>query len=83
MERLDDAFVDARVLVEVPVGSRKALLVPQAALITRSGLDFVRVMREEGEVERVVVPGETVMRDGKAFVEILTGLAAGDSVILP
>ncbi|MCK9550873.1 efflux RND transporter periplasmic adaptor subunit [Aquamicrobium sp.] len=83
VERLDDAFVDARVLVEVPVGSRKALLVPQAALITRSGLDFVRVMREEGEVERVVVPGETVMRDGKAFVEILTGLAAGDSVILP
>ena len=83
VERLDDAFVDARVLVEVPVGSRKALLVPQAALVTRSGLDFVRVMREEGEVERVVVPGETVMRDGKAFVEILTGLAAGDSVILP
>jgi RND family efflux transporter MFP subunit len=81
--QLDDAFVDARMLVEVPVGTRSALLVPEAALVTRSGLDFVRVMAGETEVERVVVPGETVKRGDEIFVEILTGLAAGDSVILP
>jgi multidrug efflux pump subunit AcrA (membrane-fusion protein) len=67
----------------VPVGTRSALLVPEAALVTRSGLDFVRVMAGETEVERVVVPGETVKRGDEIFVEILTGLAAGDSVILP
>lgn len=83
VERLDDAFVDARVLVEVPVGMRSALLVPQAALATRSGLDFVRVMAGKDEAERVVVRGETIMQDGKAHVEILTGLEAGDSVIVP
>lgn len=41
-------FVDARVLVRVPVGSRSALTVPAMAVATRSGLDFVRV-REDGE----------------------------------
>lgn len=83
IERLDDAFVDARMLVEVPVGARDALLVPQAALINRSGLDFVRVLTDGVEVERAVVPGETVMRDGEAFVEILTGLAAGETIVVP
>ncbi|EXL02724.1 efflux RND transporter periplasmic adaptor subunit [Aquamicrobium defluvii] len=83
VEGLDDAFVDARVLVEVPVGMRSALLVPQAALATRAGLDFVRVMAGGAEVERVVVAGETIMQDGKTHIEILTGLEAGDSVIAP
>ena len=83
VEGLNDAFVDARVLVEVPVGMRSALLVPQAALSTRAGLDFVRVMAGGAEVERVVVPGETIMQDGKTHIEILTGLEAGDSVIVP
>lgn len=83
VEGLDDAFVDARILVEVPVGLRSALLVPQAALATRAGLDFVRVMAGGAEMERVVVPGETIMQDGKTHVEILTGLEAGDSVIVP
>ncbi len=83
VETLDRAFVDARVPVEVPVGSREALLVPQAAVATRSGLDFVRVVDGSGAVERAVVPGETVTRDGEALVEILTGLAAGETVIVP
>jgi len=40
-------------------------------------------MAGETEVERVVVPGETIMQDGKTHIEILTGLEAGDSVIVP
>lgn len=83
VEGLDDAFIDARVLVEVPVGMRSALLVPQAALATRSGLDFVRVMSGDAEVERVVVPGEALMGEDQIFIEILTGLEAGDRVIVP
>lgn len=83
VDRLDRAFVDARVPVEVPVGSREALLVPKAAIVTRSGLDFVRVVAGAGEVERAVVPGETVLRDGQALVEILTGLTAGETIVVP
>lgn len=83
VEALDHAFVDARVAVEVPVGSRKALMVPRAAISTRAGLDLVRIAADGSEVERAVVPGETVMRDGTALVEILTGLAAGETVVVP
>ncbi|AVO38253.1 efflux RND transporter periplasmic adaptor subunit [Pukyongiella litopenaei] len=83
LEGLDDSFVDARVLVRVPVGVRQALLVPQAALSSHSGLDFVRIRQGDSEVERAVVPGEVLTLDGAALVEILTGLHAGDTVLVP
>lgn len=76
---LPDAFVNARVPVELPVGERQALLVPSAAVTTRSGIDFVTVVEGGAEVERAVLLGEAV---GER-VEILTGLAAGDTVIVP
>jgi len=82
-ERLDTTFVDSRVLVEVPVGTRDALLVPRSALATRSGLDFVRVRQDGQDVERAVVPGEVMRRGGIAYVEILTGLAAGETIVVP
>ena len=55
-------------------------LVPAGAVETRGGIDFVRL---DGGSERAVVLGEPVTRDGTAFVEILTGLAAGDKVVAP
>ncbi|OYX43027.1 MAG: efflux transporter periplasmic adaptor subunit [Rhodobacterales bacterium 32-67-9] len=83
VEGLDTAYVDARVLVELPVGERMALLVPKAAVTTRSGLDFVAVEAEGGEAERAVVLGETVIRDGTELLEVLSGLNAGDRVVAP
>ncbi|MDO6963861.1 efflux RND transporter periplasmic adaptor subunit [Rhizobium alvei] len=80
---LNTAYVDARVLVEVPVGERKALIVPSAAVTTRSGIDFVTVIEDGKPVERAVVLGETLERDGNPHVEILSGLAAGDTVMTP
>lgn len=76
---LPDAFVNARIPVELPVGERLALLVPSAAVTTRSGIDFVTVVEGGAEVERAVLLGEAV---GER-VEILTGLAAGDTVVVP
>ncbi len=78
---LDTAFVNARVLVELPVGSRDALAVPVAAVVTRGGLDFIRVIENGAEVERAVITGEPVEKDGARLVEVLTGLAAGDEVV--
>jgi len=71
---LPDRFVDARVLVRLPVGERQALLVPEAALISRQGLDFVAT--EAGL--RSVVPGQRHEMDGAVMVEILSGLQTGD-----
>ncbi|EYD76685.1 multidrug/cation efflux pump, membrane fusion protein (MFP) family [Rubellimicrobium mesophilum DSM 19309] len=79
VDGLPTDFVDARLLVRVPVGSREALMIPAEAVATRSGLDFVTVTGPEGEVQRTVVLGE---RDGDR-VEVLTGLAAGEEVVTP
>ncbi|WP_181702121.1 efflux RND transporter periplasmic adaptor subunit [Chthonobacter albigriseus] len=79
VEALPTAFVDARLLVRVPVGARQAIVVPAAAVSTRSGIDFVRVRAGDAEIERVVVVGERTGTD----VEVLTGLHTGDEVITP
>jgi RND family efflux transporter MFP subunit len=76
---LDDAFVDARVPVRLPIGEREALLVPTDAVSRRFGLDFLTV---EG-AERVVVLGGRHELDGMAMVEVLSGLAAGETVVRP
>lgn len=83
VEDLDTAFVDARILVEVPVGERSVLLVPHEALAIRSGIDFVNVSTGGEEVARAVVLGETVDREGHEFVEVLSGLSSGDVVVTP
>lgn len=78
---LDSRFVAARLLVKLPMSERKAILVPASYILTRSGLDFVRVKEDGGVYERTVVPGVHVSRDGQDMVEILTGLTPGDVVV--
>lgn len=78
---LSDAFVDARILVRLPVGQRAALMVPAAALQRKAGLDFVTVQGGSAPVQRSVVPGEHQDIGGIAMVEILSGLMAGDVLV--
>lgn len=78
---LPETFVDARVLVRLPVGSREALLVPATGVKTISGLDFVTIRQGDTTVQRAVVLGGQESRDGVDMVEVLTGLTAGDVVV--
>jgi len=78
---LPETFVDARVLVRLPIATRSALLVPETAVITRSGLDFVTVTGPDGAQDRAVVLGQPQTIDGVAMVEVMSGLIAGDSVV--
>lgn len=78
---LAETFVDARVLVRLPVDERQALLVPEAAVQSRSGLDFVDLASAEGPVARTVVRGQRHMIDGAPMVEILSGLVPGDRLV--
>ena len=71
-------FVNARVLVHLPVGSRQALMVPTVAIETRMGLDFVEIQGEGGTVQRTIVPGQTAGE----MTEVLSGLNAGDLVVV-
>ena len=80
---ISDRFVDARVLVRLPVGSHDALVVPETAITTRGGLDFVAVETAGGVALRTVVPGARFDRDGSTQVEILAGLATGDRILTP
>jgi RND family efflux transporter MFP subunit len=75
-----DFFVGERTLVWVPVGKRKVLSVPVAAISTRSGIDYVML---SGVTRVAVVTGETFDVDGVPHVEILSGLEYGDRVIVP
>ena len=81
VDGLDDAFVDARVLVRLPVGKRTALLVPADAVETLSGIDFVSVAEGGDTVKRAVVLGEEQTVDGEAMVEVVTGLNGGEDVV--
>ncbi len=80
VDSLQTTFVDARVLVEVPVGTREALMVPRAAVETRSGLDFVTLREGDADTARAVVLGDGGSGD---LVEVLTGLEPGDVVVTP
>lgn len=83
VEGLDTRYVAARVPVDVPIGARQALLVPENALTSKAGVDFLTLREGEATVQRTVVTGEKRKLNGKIQVEILTGLAAGDIVVTP
>lgn len=78
---LPESFIDARVLVRLPVDTRTALMVPESAVITRTGLDFVGISGPDGPVLRTVVLGQQEVINGMAMVEILSGLVVGDKVV--
>ena len=67
----------------MPVGERQVIAVPEAALSIRHGVDYVQVAVEAGTQDVAVVPGANVLHDGTVLVEILTGLRAGDRVLVP
>ncbi|THD84980.1 efflux RND transporter periplasmic adaptor subunit [Aliigemmobacter aestuarii] len=81
VEGLSDAFVDARVLVRLPVAEREALLVPADAVRSHSGLDMVAVRSGDAILTRAVVIGAAHEAEGNAMVEVLSGLVAGDVVV--
>lgn len=81
VQDLPESFIDARVLVRLPVDTRMALMVPASAVITQTGLDFVRVAGANGPVLRNVVVGQPQTIDGAPMIEILSGLAVGDRVV--
>lgn len=83
VEGLGDYFVGERTRVWIPVGRRSAVLVPVAAVTTRHGIDYVRVVEDGEEVEVAVILGETIAADEARMVEVLTGLRDGDRIVLP
>lgn len=80
VEGLGDYFVGERTLVWMPIGTRPSIAVPATAVSTRHGLDYVTVASGGGTVEVAVIVGDSL---SGSRVEILSGLTAGDHVVLP
>jgi RND family efflux transporter MFP subunit len=83
VEGIGDYFVNERTLVSIPVGKRRVLAVPSAAIRTVHGVDYVRVATTGGEIDVAVILGEAFEDNGQGRIEILTGLHDGDRVMLP
>jgi RND family efflux transporter MFP subunit len=82
VEGLGDFFVGERTRVWIPVAQRRMIAVPASALATRSGVDYVRIVLPSGEAQVPVIAGERFEQNGQPFIEILTGLAEGDKVVM-
>ena len=82
VEGLDGRFIGRRVPVRLPVGERQVLLVPSGAVSIHSGIDFVTVQNDQQPLRHAVVLGASVMRGGQIWHEVLTGLTAGDKVVI-
>lgn len=78
VDGLSGEFVDARVLVRLPVGQSSALLVPKDMVHSRMGLDFVSVKAAGAAQQRVIVLGET---HPGGMIEVLSGLYANEILV--
>lgn len=83
VEKLGDYFVNERTLVRMPVGKRTVLAVPPDAVKTVHGIDYVKIATATGEQDVAVVLGDPVTVGDESRIEVLTGLRAGDRVLLP
>jgi RND family efflux transporter MFP subunit len=76
-------FVNERTLVSIRVGKRSVLAVPQKAVTSLHGIDYVRLAATDGPMDVAVILGETFESQSGTLVEILTGLKDGDRIMLP
>jgi len=83
VETLGDYFVGERLLVSIPVRTCSALAVPDEAIVTRHGIDYVTIRHDDVVRDVSVIPGSAVETEAGPLVEILTGLKPGDRVVLP
>lgn len=78
---LRSAFVGQRVRVRLPMGERRAILIPRSYVAHRYGLDLVRVIDRGGRTLEVAVQLAPSVDPGR--VEVLSGLADGDALVPP
>lgn len=81
MPGIDNALIGRRVAAKVETGARKALLVPAGYVINRYGIDYVTIVGKDGAATQVPVQTAASAEPGK--VEILSGAAAGDTLVGP
>ncbi|MEO0030392.1 MAG: hypothetical protein RIS94_150 [Pseudomonadota bacterium] len=79
MPGIDNTLIGRRVAAKVAGGTRRALLVPAAFVTTRFGIDYVTVLAKDGSPAQVPVQTAPGAEPGR--LEILSGAAAGDTLV--
>lgn len=80
--RFEGEFIGARVRVLAPAGAREAFVIPAPYIVTRYGVDYVRLWRNGAIVEAPVQRGAPTPMEGmENGVEILSGLRRGDQIV--
>lgn len=79
MPGIDNRLIGRRVAAKVETGARKALIVPASYVVNRYGIDYVTILAHDGSAAQVPVQTAPSAEPGK--VEILSGAAAGDTLI--
>lgn len=75
---LSTQFVGRRVSAAIEVGRRKALVVPRRFITTRFGIDYADVVTPDRRLS--AVPVQTAPTADGDMLEILSGVAAGDTL---
>jgi multidrug efflux system membrane fusion protein len=77
---LDASLIGRRIGVRLPVGERQAIVIPATYVVTRFGVDYVRLVRDGTVADTPVqlAPGPLLHE-----VEVLSGLVAGDRIVAP
>ncbi len=73
---LPQDLIGQRVRAQIKVGERQALVVPRTYVVTRFGIDYVRLVRTDNTVSET--PIQTTAGPSANTVEVLSGLRAGD-----
>jgi RND family efflux transporter MFP subunit len=73
-------FVGDRVRVWISAGTREGYVVPEGFVLTRFGLDYVRLRQADGAVIDTPVQRGDATANG---LEILSGVKAGDALVRP
>ncbi len=81
MPGLASNMVGRRVTARVAVGERQALVVPRRFVETSYGIDYVTIRVGKDAASRV--PVQIAPSDDPARVEILSGVAKGDTLVAP
>lgn len=77
---LDAALIGRRIGVRLPVGERRAVVIPRRFVTTRFGMDYVRLAQAGGVSDTPVqiAPGPDAQS-----IEVLSGLKPGDRIAPP
>ena len=76
---IGDYFVGARLRVWIAAASRQGIVVPAGAVLTRFGLDTIRLRRDGATLEVPVQRGQAM----EGGIEVLSGVRDGDIVVMP